>query len=661
MSRQTCATIECVVDATLTCWGRCVAGRWGTVQGIEDVLHSCWEQYVHVAKHVFAGRGACAPIADVATEGVAEERLEEQAHYREVRGRWKREMLEAISHPLFCSILIVGRRARSPQQHVFRTLEKRITEEELAAKGGHLAQLVTGKCSSIAKEFEALVAGDAEINQAIRLGGSSANACALNEFAVLCILNASASFERRIHRSLRRFPCLLLWFAAHPPTTPCSQRERIAKLILDTPPSDLEINARKIRLLCDSDLRQAAAHGTTGIFLFTLVKCISISIKADVQEIEGINSMIKRIGERAPNMSLELLWARIAIKKRLNNDVRTKGRPSSSWAARRDNASMILDVATDFSEESQQLVTTKDPLRWTAPAPLNDVPTAKQLLKTMQIIVPELRSTPASQWASSCNKHIQALLPKPSVARCISLSGADLQDGSRVYLSVEKLYSVSYMTECIIQRAGENCRLCILQPLKQIPSTELLRTFFREGMPPLHAAVYKVSWCLMSTREAVVEEPALATTIIEIEHVATKARSGDAGGGCRQQHEDATEVQNPDDQVQGTDESGDVLAEQLAEIMESSGGAGACDTSIDTDEQTERDMDTLGKLQEEMLESAQAVLAAAMADLSSTKKTWDRLLDTTTDEEQHAETSNLGKQISRRCFRGRRGRVASRV
>ena len=115
--------------------------------------------------------------------------------------------------------------------------------------------------------------------------------------------------------------------------------------------------------------------------MFTLVKCISISIKADVQEIEGINSMIKRIGERAPNMSLGLLWARIAIKKRLNNDVRTKGRPSSSWAARRDNSSMILDMATDFSEESHQLVTTKDPLRWTAPALLNDVPTAKQLLK----------------------------------------------------------------------------------------------------------------------------------------------------------------------------------------------------------------------------------------------------------------------------------------
>jgi hypothetical protein len=53
--------------------------------------------------------------------------------------------------------------------------------------------------------------------------------------------------------------------------------------------------------------------GSVHHFVGMVSKCLYV----DTQEIEGLNNTIKRVGQLAPNMSWELLAARVTIKKRV--------------------------------------------------------------------------------------------------------------------------------------------------------------------------------------------------------------------------------------------------------------------------------------------------------------------------------------------------------
>jgi hypothetical protein len=79
----------------------------------------------------------------------------------------------------------------------------------------------------------------------------------------------------------------------------------------------LKVNARKLRQLARNDIEQAARDGTTGLRLYTIILGLRRMAKSDIQCLEGVNSMVKCIGNRAPNMSLALLASRIVSKKPL--------------------------------------------------------------------------------------------------------------------------------------------------------------------------------------------------------------------------------------------------------------------------------------------------------------------------------------------------------
>ena len=58
----------------------------------------------------------------------------------------------------------------------------------------------------------------------------------------------------------------------------------------------------------------------SGSFLYAFLKGLARMLPADTQAIEGINSLIKLMGRRAPNMSLELMSSRLAIRRALSED-----------------------------------------------------------------------------------------------------------------------------------------------------------------------------------------------------------------------------------------------------------------------------------------------------------------------------------------------------
>ena len=79
-----------------------------------------------------------------------------------------------------------------------------------------------------------------------------------------------------------------------------------------------------VRTLCKEELRYLSKHGTfpksrdsSGSLLWAVVSSMSQFFYGETQSIEGLNSIVKLLGRRAPNISLELLSSRLTIKRLL--------------------------------------------------------------------------------------------------------------------------------------------------------------------------------------------------------------------------------------------------------------------------------------------------------------------------------------------------------
>jgi hypothetical protein len=75
--------------------------------------------------------------------------------------------------------------------------------------------------------------------------------------------------------------------------------------------------AWKMGIIFRPELEVSAREGTMARELYDLVFKIFSMIKMDTQEIEGINSLVKRCVDMAPSISPGLLSARMVTKKNL--------------------------------------------------------------------------------------------------------------------------------------------------------------------------------------------------------------------------------------------------------------------------------------------------------------------------------------------------------
>jgi hypothetical protein len=109
--------------------------------------------------------------------------------------------------------------------------------------------------------------------------------------------------------------------------------------LLETADEDLESCARKVKRLFLDDVTVVRDTGTCPDDLWLLFRTVGLIFKADVQELEGVNSMIKGINSRCPNLTLPLLDARIKIKKALGFGARGA---AAGWLHRREWAAKLL-------------------------------------------------------------------------------------------------------------------------------------------------------------------------------------------------------------------------------------------------------------------------------------------------------------------------------
>ncbi len=85
--------------------------------------------------------------------------------------------------------------------------------------------------------------------------------------------------------------------------------------MLSTPDDQLEVNTAKMKRLARRDLELATTEGTATTYLMTTLLTIRDACGADIQENEGLNSILKGENSRARNMTLATLDSRLRLKR----------------------------------------------------------------------------------------------------------------------------------------------------------------------------------------------------------------------------------------------------------------------------------------------------------------------------------------------------------
>ena len=91
------------------------------------------------------------------------------------------------------------------------------------------------------------------------------------------------------------------------------------------------------------------------------LRLLRVMLKGDNAECEGVNSVVRDETTRSPHISLELLAARVALKRQLS-----LGSSSKKWSVIKPLATAIADKCASHFEDGKQLLSLED--RWAAPS-----------------------------------------------------------------------------------------------------------------------------------------------------------------------------------------------------------------------------------------------------------------------------------------------------
>ena len=290
--------------------------------------------------------------------------------------KWCSGSMKAITSCIFWCLLYLCRTLRSPLRHFMLFVQKG------ARDGECMFNLVTGKLEQITREFKLLFENlPGIVSKALSLSGclrsdgglSDSDVVHMRYIALRILLMHWAAFRRRIIRPLEQFPWKLFWLIKASPKQFSQKRKDVARELLGLQSEQLDPSTRKIRILCDRELRHMAKHGTfsdvtseSGSFLYAFLKSLARMQPVDTQAIEGINSVIKLVGRRCPNISLELLSARLAIKRALSED--GSMRRSKKWSKIRSSAEGLLGTILGYNTAALAILSCRS--RWSLPLPV---------------------------------------------------------------------------------------------------------------------------------------------------------------------------------------------------------------------------------------------------------------------------------------------------
>jgi hypothetical protein len=217
--------------------------------------------------------------------------------------------------------------------------------------------------------------------------------------------------------------------------------------------------------------------------LWCAVRMMRACLLSDVQECEQVNSMIKAINIKSPNIGLPLLDSRIKLKKRMMH-VRSVAEKRSSSAATATSRDVHRAVTTAFSDmaksaaehyaEGKAIVDNEMYRYLTAPTAQIMMPIGSSVSASIvwasKLIVLFNRRRKEHRWADQLCKMCFAV-QKPDLNGVVHIP----QAGSEVYMCSDRHYSSWLMTVCTVQGQTQSgdVLLKVSLPLRQARNLSL--------------------------------------------------------------------------------------------------------------------------------------------------------------------------------------------
>ena len=161
---------------------------------------------------------------------------------------------------------------------------------------------------------------------------------------------------------------------------------------------------RKLAYLCPNDMRAPASSGICGPKLALCVWTWAVMANTDVAELESLNNLLKLQTTRCPSISLELVDARVKLKKWLGVGAQRILTPSATRVQYMEHDAILVrgaamvQEAVEFASEAEDLV--GDPERFARPyVPINlpSLDEVKLAMSTMQ----SARSPSVKLWGTA--------------------------------------------------------------------------------------------------------------------------------------------------------------------------------------------------------------------------------------------------------------------
>ena len=135
------------------------------------------------------------------------------------------------------------------------------------------------------------------------------------KYVVLLVGAYAGPLQQRIINAVERMPVTLLRMTCAKPSDSCGVRHAVAKAVVDTPPGQLEHNAKMLMSDYPQAMHDAALTGKLDVGVHKLLLAIRHTWRATVQEQESENSVITKMSDLAPYMGIRLPSDRCKIKK----------------------------------------------------------------------------------------------------------------------------------------------------------------------------------------------------------------------------------------------------------------------------------------------------------------------------------------------------------
>ena len=189
----------------------------------------------------------------------------------------------------------------------------------------------------------------------------------------------------------------------------------VATELLETDNQQLECNARKLKTFALDELKAISISGTLegAPKIQGVMELIANGFSGDTQEIEGINSIIRLVGNRCPRIRLSQLSARIVLKKSIGVDS-LKNR--KRWSSVKKLAAPLFDDIIASNNRYMDVLGNLE--RWETPQPIDMGDLSEALSNTDQHL--EIPMLADLQSASNRWGALQGLRCKKLMEQCLA-------------------------------------------------------------------------------------------------------------------------------------------------------------------------------------------------------------------------------------------------